>query len=99
MRVRYTLQAQRDLDRIFAYLDQRSPAAAQSVKISIERRIGRLADFPFMAPTTDESGIYELSIVRYPYKVYYEVEDDEVWIIHIRDARRRPWGRDSAGPA
>ena len=52
-----------------------------------------------MAPTTDESGIYELSIVRYPYKVYYEVEDDEVWIIHIRDARRRPWGRDSAGPA
>jgi plasmid stabilization system protein ParE len=91
MRIRYTLRAQGDLDTIYDYLDRRSPEAAQSVKDSIERRIAWLADFPFMAPTTDESGIYELTIVRYPYKVYYEVERDEVWILHIRDARRRPW--------
>jgi toxin ParE1/3/4 len=89
MRVRYTVRALSDLDGIYAYLDQHSPAAAQSVKGSIERRIAWLADFPFMAPTTNEGGIYELSIVRYPYKIYYEVEGDEVWIIHIRDARRR----------
>jgi len=38
MRVRYTVQAQRDLDSIYTYLDQRSPAAAQSVKNLIERR-------------------------------------------------------------
>jgi plasmid stabilization system protein ParE len=45
MRVRYTLQAQRDLDSIYTDLDQRSPAAAQSVKSLIERRISGLADF------------------------------------------------------
>ncbi len=90
MRVRYTLRAQSDLDTIYTYLDQRAPAAVRAVKEVIERRIARLADFPFMAPTTDEPGIYELTIVRYPYKIYYEVEDEEVWIIHIRDARRRP---------
>jgi plasmid stabilization system protein ParE len=38
MWVRYTLQAQRDLDSIYTYLDQRAPAAAQSVKSLIERR-------------------------------------------------------------
>jgi addiction module RelE/StbE family toxin len=91
MRVRYTPRAQRDLEQIYTYLDQRSPPAAQSVKSLIERRIARLADFPFMAPTTDERGIYELTVVRYPYKVYYEIEEDEVWVIHIRDSRRRPW--------
>ena len=91
MRVRYTLQAQGDLDTIYSYLDQRTPTAARSVKELVERRIASLADFPLMAPETDEPGIRELTIVRYPYKVYYEVQGDEVWIIHIRHTSRRPW--------
>jgi toxin ParE1/3/4 len=94
MKVRYTLRARSDLDAIYGYIERRAPVAAQSVKDLIERRIARLADFPMMAPETDEPGIYELTIVRYPYNVYYEVVDDEVWIIHIRDARRKPWERE-----
>lgn len=90
MRVRYTLRAQSDLDTIYSYIDRRTPAAARSVKELIERRIANLADFPFMAPETDEPGVRELTIVRYPYKVYYEVEGDEIWIIHIRHTARRP---------
>lgn len=92
MRVRYTLRAQADLDAIFAYLDQRSPAAALSVKALIERRIATLADFPLSAPATDEPDVRELTIVRYPYKVYYEVSGQEAWILHIRHTSRRPWG-------
>jgi toxin ParE1/3/4 len=91
MRVRYTLRAQRDLDAVYTYLDQRAPAAARSVKELVERRIASLGDFPLAAPETDEPGVRELTIVRYPYKVYYEVESDEVWIIHIRHTSRRPW--------
>jgi toxin ParE1/3/4 len=89
MRIRYTRRALSDLDAIYAYLDQRSPAAARSVKGLIERRISWLADFPLMAPETDEPGIRELSIIQYPYKVYYEIAEDEVWIIHIRHTSRR----------
>lgn len=91
MRVRYTRRAQADLDAIFSYLDARAPVAAQSVKTLIERRIALLGDYPLIAPATDVPGIYELSVIRYPYKVYYEVEGNEVRILHIRDARRRPW--------
>ena len=91
MRVRYTPRAQADLDAIFTYLDARAPAAAQSVKNTIERRIALLGEFPHIAPETEVSGIHELSIIRYPYKVYYEISDGDVWIVHIRDARRRPW--------
>jgi plasmid stabilization system protein ParE len=32
MKIRYAPQARADLDEIFAYLDERSPAAARSVK-------------------------------------------------------------------
>ena len=94
MRVRYTLSAQADLDAIYAYLDARAPVAAQSVKDMIERRIALLAEFPHVAPETDRPGVYELTIVRYPYHVYYEISGDEIWIVHIRDSRRRTWLRD-----
>jgi toxin ParE1/3/4 len=91
MKVRYTRRAQADLEAIFAYLDARAPAAALSVKSTIERRIAQLETFPLMAPETDLPGVHELTIIRYPYKLYYEVSSGEVWIVHIRDARRRPW--------
>jgi toxin ParE1/3/4 len=94
MKVRYTLRARADLDAIYTDLDQRNATAAQSVKDLIERRTSRLGMFPLMAPGTEELGILELSIVRYPYKVYYELKgDEEVWIIHIRDTRRKSWRR------
>lgn len=68
-----------------------SPAAARSVIAEIERRIDFLVDFPYLAPMTDETGIYELPVIRYPYKVYYRIEGTRVVIMHVRDARRRPW--------
>lgn len=94
MKVRYTRRALADLSSIFAYLDARAPAAALSVKTTIERRIALLADFAQIAPATDQPGVYELTIVRYPYKVYYEISGDEVWVLHIRDSRRQPWLED-----
>jgi toxin ParE1/3/4 len=94
MRVRYTLRARADLHEIYSFLRTRAPASAEIVKSAIERRIASLADFPLMAPATDEPGIHELTLVRYPYKIYYEIQDDEVWIIHIRHASQRPWRND-----
>ena len=89
MKVRYTPRARDDLQAIFQFLDQVSPSGARSVKQTLERRIRLLADVPFIAPATDEPGVYELSIVRYPYKVYYRIERSEVRIVHIRHASRR----------
>ncbi|MGH7059744.1 MAG: hypothetical protein ACREFH_05090 [Stellaceae bacterium] len=43
-----------------------------------------------MAPATDEPNARELTLSRHPYKIYYEIAGDEVWILHIRHTRRRP---------
>jgi len=91
MRVRYTLRAQADLQAIFTYLDQHSPRRAPVVRAEIRRRVDQLGAFPLMAPATDEPGVRELTLARYPYKIYYEIQTDEVWVLHVRDARRRPW--------
>jgi plasmid stabilization system protein ParE len=68
MKVRYAVRAKRDLEEIFPYLDERSPAAAQSVKQLIEQRIASLGDFPFIAPEADEPGIRELTTFDIPTK-------------------------------
>jgi plasmid stabilization system protein ParE len=90
MRIRYTLRARGDLEAIFSYLDRRAPSGAMSVKQTIERRIRRLADIPLIAPATTEPGVHELTVLRYPYKVYYSVENDEVTILHVRHSSRKP---------
>jgi addiction module RelE/StbE family toxin len=91
MRLRYTPRAQADLDIIYGFIDRRNPEAARAVKEIIEHRIAWLADFPLIAPETSKHGVRELTIVRFPYKVYYAVRGDELWIIHIRHTARRPW--------
>jgi plasmid stabilization system protein ParE len=90
MKVRYTLRARADLEEIYEYLEKQQPTAAQHLKSAIERQIGLLIHFPYMAPTTDEAGVRELTLARHPYKIYYEVAGEEVRVFHIRHARRRP---------
>jgi toxin ParE1/3/4 len=90
MKIRYTLRARADLSQIRTYLLERNPRAATAVLTTIRRRIAWLADFPLMAPETNEPGIRSLPIVRYPYKIYYEVVGDEVRILHVRHTSRRP---------
>jgi toxin ParE1/3/4 len=91
MKVRFSRRAQTDLEALYSYLDEHAPAAAQAIKDLIERRLSLLAEFPRIAPETDAPGVYELSLVRYPYQIYYEIAGEEIWILHVRDARRRPW--------
>ena len=92
MKVRYTPTARNDLEAIYLFLDKRSPATAQVVKRTIERRIAQLADFPLIAPVTDIPDVREMTVVRFPYKIYYLVDNDEVRILHIRHTSRRPPG-------
>jgi plasmid stabilization system protein ParE len=90
MKVRYSLGAFADRESIFKYLEPRNPQAAHKVKLAIVQAIRGLASHR-LGRKTDMSGVFELIVPRHPYKIYYRIERDEVWIVHIRDARRRPW--------
>lgn len=95
MRVRYTPRSRRDLEAIYAYIDQQNPAVARSVKRAIKDAIEFLADFPHIGTVTDRSPEFRgVRAGRYPYRVYYRIREDEVWIVHIRDVRRQPWAGD-----
>jgi len=91
MPVRYTERAADELAGILDYLRERSPAGAASVRQAMLRAERLIAAFPDAGARTDVQGVHELSVPRYGYKLYYAVGPDAVWIVHVRDGRRRPW--------
>jgi toxin ParE1/3/4 len=91
MRVRYTRRARADLEAIHRFLHERSPRAAEHVMATLGERIADLARWPRKAPRTDEPGLHVLFIGRYPYKVFYEIEEASILVHHIRHTARRPW--------
>ncbi len=92
MRIRYRPTALAQLDAIFDYIATHNRPAAHRVISNIKRSIDRLADFPLSARQSEIAGIRELPIVRYPYIVFYTVDDDaqEVLILRVRHTSRDP---------
>ena len=91
MKVRYTAEAQADLNAIYSYITEYNPSAAHEVKVRLRERADRLGSFPHMGRETDQPGIRALADHHFPYLIFYTVMDDEVVILHIRHAaRQRP---------
>jgi plasmid stabilization system protein ParE len=90
VRLRYTRRARGDLGSIFDYLSERNPRAAQAVKEQIVFTVGLLADFPELGTDRPNLEARALGVAGYPCTVYDRVEDNDVWVLHIRDDRRRP---------
>lgn len=95
MRIRYRPAAVAQLDTIFVRIAANNPGAAEKVISTIKRSIERLADFPYSARPSKIAGIRELSIVRYPYLIFYAVDEDadEVQILRIQHTSQEPLGR------
>ena len=91
MRVRYTPRARSDLRSILQYIDERSPRGARSVKRGIQTTVALIGKFPESGRLSGEEGSRVLPAGRYPYLIYWTIEAGEVWLVHIRNARRRPW--------
>jgi toxin ParE1/3/4 len=91
MRVRYREQALADLEAIFRYLDERRPAGARRVIDAIHAAIMQVADRPLSARKTSDPAIRVKIVGRYHYKIFYQVDADEIDILHVRHGARRPW--------
>jgi plasmid stabilization system protein ParE len=91
MRVRYRELALADLDQIFCYLNQRSPAGARNVIEAVRAAIDDLAQHPLSARRTSDPTVRVRVVSRYGYKIFYSVEPDAIEILHVRHGARRPW--------
>jgi toxin ParE1/3/4 len=91
MKVRYRELALSDLDRIFRYLDQHSPAGARKVINAVHAAIDHIAKNPLGARRTSDPAVRVKIVSRYGYKIFCSVEADAIEILHVRHGARRPW--------
>jgi plasmid stabilization system protein ParE len=90
MKVRYARQASTDLLGIADYIHERNASAAIDVEAAIRSTVDLLADFPKLGRNRPQLDARSLGVPRYPYTIYYRIEGEQLWIVHIRDDRRKP---------
>lgn len=80
------------LDEIYSYLEDQNPRTALRVKARIRRAVERLATFPYSSRETELPGVRVLGVTRYPYLVFYSVDEhaEEVRVLRVRHMARDP---------
>jgi toxin ParE1/3/4 len=86
MNVRWSETALAEVDDIFSYIYERNRSAAASVVRRIEELTVLLEEFPLAGHLTDEAAVRAISVVRYPFLIFYTIDDAaaEVVILHVR---------------
>ncbi|MBZ0139470.1 MAG: type II toxin-antitoxin system RelE/ParE family toxin [Pseudorhodoplanes sp.] len=90
MKLRFTERAAKDLADIADYILERNPEAALRVRTAILEAIQNLVLFPNVGRQQTLEGVRMLVTRRYPYLIYYTVDDavDEIVIITIQHPAR-----------
>lgn len=90
MRLRFTRQAKQDLDEIADYVREQNPRAAPRVRTAIIDALRILVLFPRIGRLQKMEGVRKFVTRRYPYLVYYTVDDtsEEIVIVTIRHPAR-----------
>jgi plasmid stabilization system protein ParE len=89
MNIRWDVRALEDLRDIRRYIAKRgSPASADRVREHLRTRIARLLAKPRIGVFTSNPEIRILPPTRYPYRIYYTIQGDDVVILHIRHSAR-----------
>ena len=90
MSLRYTPKALTELGEILAYIAERSPRGARKVQARILAMTVLLAGHPLSGQLTSVRGLRRIGTPPYPYVIFYEVSAEDVVIISVRHAARKP---------
>ena len=91
MRVVYTPRALADLIDIADFLKARSPVGARAVELRIQRSFALLAEFPGAGRALQQRPqVRVMPLGRYPYLIFYTLSGEELTVLHVRHAARRP---------
>ena len=91
MEIVWSQVADRDLARIYSYLEPRSLRAVRGLLRRLFRAIDMLAEMPRMGAVADlgTEREYRQHVVE-DYKIYYYVEEKRLVIVRLWDTRQNP---------
>ncbi len=89
MKVVYTTEALADLDSILSYIANNDPAISEAFENRLHAVVARIARWPERAQEVDERpGVRVVPLVRYPYKIFYQLSGETVEILYVHHAAR-----------
>ena len=90
MKLKFTPRAVQDLADIAAYIHQQNPPAALRVRSAILESLQNLVLFPHIGRRQTVEGVRKLVTRRYPYLVYYTIDNvaDEIIVLTIQHPAR-----------
>ena len=91
MKLLYTARAIADLTDIGDYLATRSPIGAERVRAAILVTLRNIIDLPFAGRRQTTDAVRKVSVRRYPYLVYYRLDEDagEIVVLTVQHSSRR----------
>ena len=89
MKLRWTPRAVADMEEIGDYLVAVSPQAWEHLLLRVERLTETILDFPLMGKAGLLPGTREFVLSGTPYILVFQLKDDSVVILSVRDGRMR----------
>jgi len=89
MKLRWTPRAVADLEEISDYLMAASPQTWEQLLQRIEQLTDALLDFPLMGKRGRVPGTREFMLAGTSYILVFQVKEDAVVIVSVRDGRMR----------
>ena len=90
--VKMTLGAEKDLNEIIEYIAENNPRTALTIMEKIQKKIDSLDHFPYRGSFVPELLVKNIKdfrqISEHPWKIYYKIVENKVYIMAIVDSRR-----------
>jgi toxin ParE1/3/4 len=87
MKVIIADKAKSDLFRIYSYVEQRSPLAAEKILARIDKKFDQLTWFPFIGRERSSLAPGLRSAVVGTHLIFYTVQDGNIIIVRVIDGR------------
>ena len=88
MKISFAPEAAKDLDEAVEWYEAEGKGFGKRFAKTIDESVLRIARYPFFG-TEVKTGIYRSLVKRYPYAVYYAIQDGEIMIYAIAHLHRR----------
>ncbi len=90
MKLRLTRRATENIVEIAEYLRERNPESAKHVRLAIYEALQNLVLFPAAGRLQEVAGVRKFVARRYPYLIYYTLDDDaeEIIVLNVKHPAR-----------
>ena len=91
MEIRFTRAARSQFQKALRFIASDKPSAAKNFRLTAERSLGRLSDFPESGRVLPEfPDLPYREVIVFPYRFFYRVENDVVLVVGVWHSAQLP---------